>query len=67
LTQQIKHETGHVQFRVLRESAIGQNSLQLSSSTAAYVSHQKGRLAFCSHLMVGIPRLLEGLDIMTRL
>lgn len=31
--QQIKHETGHVQFRVLREKLIGQNSLQLSGST----------------------------------
>jgi hypothetical protein len=36
MTQQIKHETGHVQLRVLRESAIGQNSLQLSGSTAAH-------------------------------
>jgi hypothetical protein len=33
--QQIKHETGHVQFRVLRDNATGQNSLQLSSSTPA--------------------------------
>jgi hypothetical protein len=36
MIQQIKHETGHVQFRVLREKVIGQNSLQLSSSTPAH-------------------------------
>src|SRR6185437_10622324 len=34
-TQQIKHETGHVQFRMLRENATGQNSLHLSGSTPA--------------------------------
>ena len=36
MIQQIKHETGHVQFRVLRNSRIGQNSLQLSASTPAH-------------------------------
>jgi hypothetical protein len=36
MIQQIKHETGHVQFRVLREKLIGQNSLQLSGSTPAH-------------------------------
>jgi hypothetical protein len=35
LTQQIKYETGHVQFRMLRERHAGQNSLQLSGSTPA--------------------------------
>jgi len=34
MIQQIKHETGHVQFRVLREMRTGQNSLHLSVSTA---------------------------------
>ena len=34
--RQIKHEIGHVQFRVLRNLRVGQNSLQLSSSTAAH-------------------------------
>ncbi len=33
MTKQIKHENGHVQFRVLREKRIGQNSLQLSERT----------------------------------
>jgi len=31
---QTKHETGHVQFRVLREKPTGQNSLQLFISTS---------------------------------
>jgi hypothetical protein len=31
--QQIKRETGHVQFRVLRDNATDQNSLKLPSST----------------------------------
>jgi hypothetical protein len=35
MIQQIKHEIGHVQFRVLRDSRTGQNSLQLSGSTGA--------------------------------
>jgi hypothetical protein len=41
---QIKHETGHVQFRVLREKLIGLNSVQLSGSTDAptfRLPHQK--------------------------
>ncbi len=36
MIEQIKHEIGHVQFRVLRNLRVGQNSLQLSSSTAAH-------------------------------
>jgi hypothetical protein len=35
MIRQIKHETGHVQFRMLRELLIGQNSLHLSGSTPA--------------------------------
>ena len=38
MIQQIKHETGHVQFRVLREKLIGRNSLHLSGSTPAPTS-----------------------------
>jgi hypothetical protein len=34
---QTKHETGHVQFRVLRKIRIGLNSLQLSERTADHV------------------------------
>ena len=41
MIQQIKHETGHVQFRMLRNSRIGQNSLQLSGSTPAHISGSK--------------------------
>jgi hypothetical protein len=36
MTQQIKRETGHVQFRVLRDFHTGQNSLHLSGSTPAH-------------------------------
>jgi hypothetical protein len=33
---QIKHETGHVHLRVLRENTTGQNSLQLSGGTGTH-------------------------------
>lgn len=44
MIQQIKHETGHVQFRMLRELLIGPNSLHLSGSTPA---HGQGSSPVC--------------------
>jgi hypothetical protein len=36
MSPQIKNETGHVPFRVLRKTHIGQNSVQLFESTGPY-------------------------------
>jgi hypothetical protein len=62
MIQQIKHETGHVQFRVLRESAIGQNSLQLSGSTPA---HSSVLLKRC-HVNCSAPRPATVLTVMEK-
>src|SRR6185369_14637500 len=43
MIQQIKHETGHVQFRVLREKLIGQNSLHLFGGTPTQEDQPEGR------------------------
>jgi hypothetical protein len=43
MIEQIKHETGHVQFRVLREKRTGQHSLQLSGSTPAQTDQPEAR------------------------
>jgi hypothetical protein len=56
MIQQIKHETGHVQFRVLRENATGQNSLQLSGSTPALTRALQSPQSCCpgqKHLHLG--------------
>jgi hypothetical protein len=42
MIQQIKHETGHVQFRVLRESDNGRKSLHLSEGTVT-IARRKWR------------------------